>query len=111
MVRVHPGSPFFDEAKAVNTVSHEVDIKTSEKVLKLQYDGSVGWLIFWVIIFFPVALVLMMTAGKFTSEGKTHFIRYSGSRGWLAFWMVVCFPVAFLLMFLNGISLVTQSNA
>lgn len=29
----------------------------------LAYKGSTGWLIFWIIIFFPVALVLLVING------------------------------------------------
>jgi len=76
---------------------------TSE--FKLDYPYSYFWLIFWVIVFFPVALVLLLTGAAFTSEGKRYAIKYGGSRGWLAFWTLVCFPVTFILLLLNGFSI------
>jgi len=26
--------------------------------MKLKYNGSIGWLIFWALVFLPVALIL-----------------------------------------------------
>lgn len=72
--------------------------------VKIHYRGSVGWLIFWALILFPVAIVLLLTGGEFEMGGKRHFIVYEGSRNWLAFWAVVFFPVAILLLLLNGFS-------
>ncbi|MCC6278932.1 MAG: hypothetical protein IT289_13550 [Oligoflexia bacterium] len=82
----------------------------TKKKLKLDYQGSIPWLIFWAIVFFPVALVLLLTGAKFDHEGKTYHIQYDGSRGWLCFWTVACFPVTFALILLNGITLVIDDN-
>jgi hypothetical protein len=100
VVRVHRGSPFF--------LVDEGEDKVTEKKIKVNYSGSKGWLIFWVIIFFPVALVLLATAGRFDLSGHTYYMKYDGSRNWLCFWIIVCFPIAFLLLLLNGVSLVTD---
>lgn len=97
MVRVHRGSPFF-----------KGDENVTEKKIKVNYSGSKGWLIFWIIIFFPVALVLLATAGRFELGGHTYYVKYDGSLNWLCFWVIVLFPVAFLLLLLNGVSLVTD---
>ena len=75
---------------------------------KLHYGGSVGWLIFWMIVFFPVALVLIATGARFEIDRKTYSIRYDGSRNWLCFWAIVFFPVVLLLGLLNGFSVVTE---
>jgi hypothetical protein len=83
----------------------------TEKKIKVEYNGSIGWLIFWAIIFFPVALVLLATSGRFNLDGKTYFIKYDGSRNWLCFWVIVIFPVALLLLVLNGVALITDTNA
>jgi hypothetical protein len=80
----------------------------TEKKIKIEYSASKGWLIFWVIVFFPVALVLLVTAGRFELGGNTYSMKYDGSRNWLCFWIIVCFPIAFLLLLLNGVSLVTD---
>ena len=73
--------------------------------VKIHYRGSVGWLVFWAIVLFPVALALLLTGGEFELRGQRHFISYEGSRGWLAFWTVAFFPVAILLLFLNGFTI------
>ena len=82
----------------------------TEKKIKVDYTGSKGWLLFWVVIFFPVALVLLATAGRFDLDGKTYYIRYDGSRNWLCFWTVTVFPVAFVLLLLNGVALIAADN-
>jgi hypothetical protein len=82
----------------------------AEKKIKLDYSGSKGWLIFWVVVFFPVALVLLLTGGSFENEGHKYFIRYEGSKNWLCFWAVVFFPIVFLLLLLNGVALIDDDN-
>lgn len=71
---------------------------------KLHYRGSVPWLIFWIIVFFPIAFVLLFTASSFDIGEKTYDFQYNGSRFWLGFWTLFFFPVAFLLLFLNGLT-------
>jgi len=74
------------------------------KITKMHYRGSIFWLIFWVIFFFPIALALLLTASSFQLNQTTYDITYGGSRFWLGFWVLCFFPIAFLLLFLNGIS-------
>jgi hypothetical protein len=73
--------------------------------VQLHYSGSKGWLIFWLIVLFPIGLTLLFTSGEFESDGRRYFIRYPGSRGWLCFWSLVCFPIAIILLLLNGLSI------
>lgn len=80
----------------------------SEQKIRMEYSGSKGWLIFWFIFFFPVAVALFVTGGAFEMGGKRHSIRYEGSRNWLAFWALVFCPVSVVLLFLNGFSVVTD---
>ena len=47
MVRVHRGSPFFRGMQEVTEMT--------EKKIKINYAGSRGWLIFWIIVLFPIA--------------------------------------------------------
>jgi hypothetical protein len=102
VVRVHRGSPFH----VWRTLAVVV-----EKKVKVNYHGSIPWLIFWVLIFFPVALVLLATSGRFNLDGKFYHIKYDGSRGWLCFWVIVMFPVAILLLLLNGVALIAEENS
>lgn len=76
-----------------------------EKRFKVHYNGSLPWLIFWIIVFFPVALVLFFTAWGYDINDKNYTVEYDGSRFWLCFWTLLFFPVAFVLLFLNGISI------
>lgn len=73
-----------------------------EKAFKVNYQGSIGWLIFWLIVFFPIALTLLLTSSTFRINQTEYTTQYEGSRFWLCFWVLVFFPVAFLLLFLNG---------
>ncbi|ROT47819.1 hypothetical protein EDM02_00250 [Candidatus Cardinium hertigii] len=75
-----------------------------------HYAGSKGWLLFWVIIFFRVALILFFLNGRFVKGEKTYYIRYNGSQCWLIFWFVAHYPVAFLLLFLNGVTFWSTQN-
>jgi hypothetical protein len=79
--------------------------------VRLAYAGSKGWLIFWALVFFPIAMVLMLTAAEFELDQKTYGIRYDGSRGWLAFWTVAFYPVALILFLLNGFEVVVEEQA
>lgn len=72
--------------------------------IKVNYQGSFFWLIFWIIVFFPIALALLFTACSFDINDTKYTFRYDGSRFWLGFWVLVFFPVAFVLLFLNGVS-------
>jgi hypothetical protein len=72
---------------------------------KIQYRGCIFWLIFWLIVFFPIAFVLLLTDTSFEVNQSTYTIQYNGSRFWLGFWVLFFFPIAFLLLFLNGLSL------
>ena len=76
----------------------------STRSAKIHYRGSILWLIFWLIVFFPIAFVLLLTASTFQLNETTYELRYDGSRFWLCFWVLFFFPIAFILLFLNGIS-------
>lgn len=76
-----------------------------ETNFKLHYRGSIFWLIFWIIIFFPIALVLLLTNSGVAYKGLMHSIIYNGSQFWLGFWVLVFFPIAFVLLFVNGLTI------
>lgn len=78
---------------------------------KIDYKYSKAWLIFWAIVFFPIAIVLFFTACHFRTSQKTYFINYEGSRFWLCFWLLVFFPVGLILFFLNGCVVIAESIA
>jgi len=76
---------------------------------KLHYHGFLFLFIFWVIVFFPIALVLLVTSSTFKVNQTTYKLEYAGSKYWLCFWILVFFPIAFLLLFLNGFSARAES--
>lgn len=69
---------------------------------RLHYNGSVGWLIFWAIFFFPIALVLLLTDWTAEASGRKISFQYAGSRGWLIFWVGFFFPISIFLLLNNG---------
>lgn len=73
--------------------------------LRLRYAGSIFWLVFWLILFFPVAIALLFLNGTLEIDGKRYFMRYEGSRGWICFWIIAFLPVAIVLLLINGVSL------
>ncbi len=75
-----------------------------EGSFKLTYRGSFFWLIFWIIVFFPIAIVMLLTSSSFRVNQTIYEIHYDGSKFWLGFWMLVFFPIAFVLLFVNGVS-------
>jgi hypothetical protein len=79
------------------------------KNFKIDYNGSIFWLIFWIIVFFPIALTLLFTGSTFRMGDTEYAIEYGGSRFWLCFWVLIFFPIAFLLLFLNGCSVHTKT--
>ena len=82
----------------------------AKRSFKLEYHGSLFWLIFWVIVFFPVALVLLLTGFTLDLNDKKYTVQYGGSRFWLGFWVIFFFPIAFLLLFLKGLSLRSEDE-
>lgn len=80
-----------------------VENKLIEKRLKvLHYNGSIFWLIFWLILFFPIAFDLFLMNSTFEIGDTTYGYRYEGVRFWVYFWTFIFFPIMFLLLFLNG---------
>jgi hypothetical protein len=80
----------------------------TEQNIRFNYRGSIFWLIFWTILFFPVALVLFVTGASYAKGGMNHHLRYNGDRFWLCFWALFFFPVALLLFFLKGFTIIRE---
>lgn len=77
---------------------------------KLGYRYSVIWLVFWLFVFLPVGIALLLTGAQFKNNMITYQINYGGSRFWLCFWGIVFFPIGIVLGFLNGFSLVKEQG-
>ena len=82
----------------------------NERKIKLHYEGSLFWPIFWLIIFFPLAFVLLLINSSLELGNTIYRYRYDGTRFWLYFWTVIFFPIMLVLLFLNGSALeITKS--
>ncbi len=76
----------------------------------IKYQGSLFWLIFWAIIFFPVALMLLATGTYYSGDGTQYRLKYNGSRFWLGFWIIVFFPISLLLLIYYGCGWVVETE-
>jgi hypothetical protein len=76
------------------------------EVSQLKYPYPKFWLVFWIIVFFPVALVLLTRLELVSPMNVTKW-EYRGSQFWLYFWAVLFFPIAILLLALNGVLIKT----
>lgn len=79
-----------------------------KKRYPLKYRGSIFWFIFFLIIFFPIAIVLFIKNSAILMENQYFRFNYDGSYGWLYFWAIFFFPIAIILVFLNGIDIVEE---
>ncbi len=81
-----------------------------KKTFRFSYPHSKFWLIFWMILFFPIGLVLLSRLELVSTNQTTKWV-YDGARFWLYFWAIFLFPVAILLLFLKGALVVSDGNS
>lgn len=81
-------------------------MKKVTKSYPFEYTGNIFLLILFIIIFFPVALVLAFKNVRVLRDKKYQGFVYRGSYGWLIFWMIVFFPIALILLLIRGVDLV-----
>ncbi len=74
---------------------------TSSK-FHIKYSHNKFWLIFWILIFFPIGLILLLSHAQIVSGSRRIKMTYDGSRFWLFFWAFFFFPIAILLLIFNG---------
>lgn len=74
----------------------------------IKYLGNVFWPILFLILFFPVGILLLVLNTAIRKDGVFYSLRYRGSQGWLLFWTIVFFPIAIILAGLKGFDLVSQ---
>jgi len=72
------------------------------KTYRIHYSGSKFWMIFWLLIFFPIGLVLLATHMRVVSHHKEIHFEYQGARFWLYFWALFFFPIMLFLLVFNG---------
>lgn len=74
----------------------------STERFRIKYAHSKFWLIFWLLVLFPIGLVLLLNHAELGSKERLFKIDYRGKRFWLYFWALVFFPVMILLFLFNG---------
>ena len=79
------------------------------KKYRFKYQGSVFWLIFWSVIFFPIGIVLLSQL-HFVSQTRDIQWKYEGKRFWLYFWAIFFFPITILLLFFKGFLMVREES-
>lgn len=74
----------------------------------LKYLGNIVWPVLFLILFFPLGILLIILNTAVRKEGLFYSLHYRGSQGWLIFWTIIFFPVAIILGALNGFDIVAQ---
>ncbi|HRD54823.1 MAG TPA: hypothetical protein PLC42_00325 [Parachlamydiaceae bacterium] len=82
-----------------------------EKRVNFKYKGSYFWLVFWLLIFFPVSLTLVFLNTSFFVDNTSYRFNYEANRFWPLFWAFIFFPVTILLFILNGAFLITSHDS
>lgn len=72
----------------------------------IRYLGNVLWPILFLIIYFPVGLLLLLLNLAIEKKGVFYSLHYRGSQGWLIFWTIVFFPIAIILAIIKGFDIV-----
>jgi hypothetical protein len=85
-------------------------IINTRHVYPLKYDGSIFWLLFFLIFWPPLAFFLLLMNARFVKVDSIFYLRYRGSWGWLIFWAVVFFPLAILIMAVCGADVIEEKN-
>lgn len=88
--------------------SNSGNYKVSEYPIK--YLGNIVWPILFLILFFPVGILLLILNTAIRKEGTYYSLQYRGSEGWLIFWTIVFFPIAIILGALNGFDIVSRNS-
>lgn len=81
-----------------------------QKSYPFQYTGNIAILIICAILFFPVALILLLKNLRVQRGNTYSFLSYRGSYGWLIFWTIFFFPIAIILLLINGMDLVEREG-
>lgn len=82
--------------------------KVSEYPLK--YLGNLVWPILFLILFFPLGILLLVLNTAVRKDGVYYSLHYLGSEGWLIFWTIIFFPVAIILGALNGFDIIAHNK-
>ena len=77
----------------------------------LKYLGNIVWPILFLILFFPLGILLLVLNTAVRKEGVYYSLHYHGSQGWLIFWTIIFFPVAIILGAVNGFDIMGHAKS
>jgi hypothetical protein len=85
-------------------------IKITKIYCPKWYGGNLFFLILFLIIWFPIGILLLMRNGSITKENSRFYLRYHGSWGWLYFWGFLFFPITVILLLVKGIDIIEEET-
>ena len=90
-------------------------IKRTVRTVKMssdsfKYRGSIFWLVFFLVIFCPIGMLLLIRNLARIKNNTTSYLEYAGNWKWVFFWAIFFFPIAFILLFFNGLSLIEEQR-
>jgi hypothetical protein len=74
----------------------------------IRYKGSLILLILFLILWFPLGVLMLLKNGYLIQRTSNLSLNYHGHWGWLYFWGIIFFPVAFVLLALRGTDIVQK---
>lgn len=75
----------------------------NQKSFRAEYTGSWFFLIMWLILIFPIGIVLFFFKSTFHFPNKSISFRYHGSLFWLCL-SLFFLPLFLLLLMMNGVT-------
>ena len=85
-------------------------IRTTKIYCPRWYSGNLFFLILFLIIWFPIGILLLMRNGSITKENSRFYLHYHGTWGWLYFWGFLFFPVAVILLLIKGVDVIEEET-
>lgn len=85
-------------------------IKTTKIYCPKWYSGNLFFLILFLILWFPIGILLLMRNGSITKKNSRFYLHYHGSWGWLYFWGLIFFPIAVILLLVKGTDVIEEES-
>jgi len=88
--------------------------KVTTKTIKIPYpawySGNLFFLVFFLIIWLPVGILLLVKNGSIARGKSRVYLSYRGKWGWLFFWGVLFFPISVLLLLIKGVDVIEEET-
>ena len=85
-------------------------IRTTKVISPRWYSGNLFFLILFLIIWFPLGVLLLIKNGSISKENSRFYLKYHGSWNWLFFWVIVFFPIAVILLLIKGVDIIEEET-